>query len=127
MATPLASVVRTARRRGSKVRSTGRLAAGILQAIEERFGVVTPVIVKTASEFEAVVRGNPFTAADGSSMPLPCVMRPGAIARGAIRVVATNDWTRRNFARWMFEDEPRAAVFTPKRWHRGFLDREGAY
>ena len=30
-------------------------------------------------------------------------------------------------ARWMFEDEPRAAVFTPRRWHRRFLDRDGAY
>jgi hypothetical protein len=49
------------------------------------------------------------------------------VTRGALRVVATNDWTKRNFARWMFEDEPRAAVFTPRRWHRRFLDRDGAY
>jgi menaquinone-9 beta-reductase len=41
--------------------------------------------------------------------------RPKA-ARGAIRSVDTNDWTRRNFARWMFEDYPRAALFTPRRW-----------
>ena len=49
------------------------------------------------------------------------------VARGAIRLVGTNDWTRRNFARWMFEDEPRAAVFTPSRWHRGFLDADGVF
>jgi geranylgeranyl reductase family protein len=49
-------------------------------------------------------------------------------ARGAIRVVsASGDWGRRNFARWMFEDEPRAVVLTPGRWHRGFLNRPGAY
>ena len=36
-------------------------------------------------------------------------------------------WGRRNFARWMFEDEPRAVVLTPSRWHRRFLDRPGAY
>ncbi len=47
-------------------------------------------------------------------------------ARGALRLVDTGDWTRRRFARWMFEDEPRAVVATPHRWHRRFLDRDGA-
>ena len=49
-------------------------------------------------------------------------------ARGAIRVVAASGtWGKQNFARWMFEDEPRAVVLTPSRWHRRFLDRPGAY
>jgi geranylgeranyl reductase family protein len=49
-------------------------------------------------------------------------------ARGAIRVVAgSGEWGRRNFARWMFEDEPRAIVTTPRRWHRRFLKQPGAY
>ena len=49
-------------------------------------------------------------------------------ARGAIRVVAgSGTWGRRHFARWMFEDEPRAIVTTPRRWHRRFLKRPGAY
>jgi geranylgeranyl reductase family protein len=49
-------------------------------------------------------------------------------ARGAIRVVAASGaWGRRNFARWMFEDEPRALVLTPDRWHRRFLARPGAW
>jgi len=49
-------------------------------------------------------------------------------ARGAIRVVqASGSWGRRNFARWMFEDEPRAVALTPSRWHRRFLARPGAY
>jgi len=39
-------------------------------------------------------------------------------ARGAIRLVDTSEWSRRNFARWMFEDEPRAIALTPSRWHR---------
>ena len=52
--------------------------------------------------------------------------RPRA-ARGAIRVVDTNDWTRRSFARWMFEDYPRAALFTPRRWHRKMFTGTGAY
>jgi len=48
-------------------------------------------------------------------------------ARFAIRLAGANAWTRRNFARWLFEDEPRAAAFTPRRWHRRFLRRPGAY
>jgi geranylgeranyl reductase family protein len=48
-------------------------------------------------------------------------------ARGAIRLVGTSNWSRRNFARWMFEDEARAVVLTPRRWHRGFLRRPGAF
>lgn len=49
-------------------------------------------------------------------------------ARGAIRVVgASGTWGRRNFARWMFEDEPRALLLTPSRWHRKPLARPGAY
>jgi hypothetical protein len=42
-------------------------------------------------------------------------------------VAASGAWGRRNFARWMFEDEPRALVLTPSRWHRKFLGRPGAY
>ena len=45
----------------------------------------------------------------------------------ALRIVDTNNWTRRNFARWMFEDEPRAIIATPRRWHRKFFKRTGAY
>jgi flavin-dependent dehydrogenase len=48
-------------------------------------------------------------------------------ARGAIRLLATSAWSRRNFARWMFEDEPRAIAFTPSRWHRHFLHQPGPY
>lgn len=48
-------------------------------------------------------------------------------ARGAIRLVGLSAWTRRHFARWMFEDEPRAVALTPSRWHRRLLRRPGAY
>lgn len=48
-------------------------------------------------------------------------------ARGALRIVDTSQWARSNFARWMFEDEPRAIAFTPRRWHRRFLSRPGAF
>jgi hypothetical protein len=48
-------------------------------------------------------------------------------ARGAIRVLATSEWARRNFARWMFEDEPRAIALTPTRWHRNLFHQPGPY
>lgn len=49
------------------------------------------------------------------------------LARAALRVIDGGDWRRDKFVRWMFEDEPRAAAFTPRRWHRGFLSSPGAY
>jgi len=48
-------------------------------------------------------------------------------ARTAIRVAGTTSWTRRNFARWLFEDYPRALVATPTRWCRGRLSGPGAF
>ena len=45
----------------------------------------------------------------------------------AVRIAGTNDWTRRNFARWLFEDYPRALIATPRRWARGVTTRPGAY
>ena len=49
-------------------------------------------------------------------------------ARGAIAVLDhAGSWGRRNFARWMFEDEPRAIALTPSRWHRRVLAGPGAF
>jgi len=48
-------------------------------------------------------------------------------ARAAIRAAGLTPWTRRNFARWMFEDYPRAIALTPGRWHRGMFTPPGAY
>jgi flavin-dependent dehydrogenase len=47
--------------------------------------------------------------------------------RAGLWAAASTDWTRRNFIRWMFEDEPRAMIVTPRRWHRAFLKRPGTY
>jgi flavin-dependent dehydrogenase len=52
--------------------------------------------------------------------------RPSGSDR-ALSIVNTSEWARRNFARWMFEDYPRAALVTPHRWERGVFDRPGAY
>jgi len=48
-------------------------------------------------------------------------------ARAAVRVAGATDWTRRNFARWLFEDYPRAVAVTPRRWHSGVLSGPGAF
>jgi geranylgeranyl reductase family protein len=48
-------------------------------------------------------------------------------ANGWLPLVDTGAWTRRSFARWMFEDYPRALPATPQRWRRGALRRPGAF
>jgi geranylgeranyl reductase family protein len=57
---------------------------------------------------------------------IPMLARPW-MAQGALRLTGATDWTRRNFARWMFEDYPRAMIATPRRWHRGMFTGRGAY
>lgn len=49
------------------------------------------------------------------------------VARVVLALVDLNSWTRRNFVRWMFEDERRAIALTPRRWHRKFLAQPGAF
>jgi geranylgeranyl reductase family protein len=48
-------------------------------------------------------------------------------ARGAVRIAAATAWTRGNFARWLFEDYPRAAIVTPARWRPNMLSGSGAF
>lgn len=55
------------------------------------------------------------------------VLRVPLGARAAIRAASLTPWTRRNFARWMWEDYPRALVLTPRRWRRGAFHQCGAY
>ena len=55
------------------------------------------------------------------------VLRSRLGAEATIAAVDATPWTRRNFARWMFEDYPRAALLTPSRWHRRSFTPPGAY
>jgi len=48
----------------SSSRSTSKLAAGIAAAVQGRLGVTTPVVVKSAAEFAAIVQENPITPAE---------------------------------------------------------------
>jgi geranylgeranyl reductase family protein len=99
---------------------TGRLAA---EAIAADLDAPTEV----AARYEREVAHHLF-ADHRMSKRLGRVLASPRGARGAIRVVAgSGAWGRRNFARWMFEDEPRAIVTSPRRWHRRFLRRPGAY
>lgn len=44
-----------------------------------------------------------------------------------MRIADRSPRTRRHFARWMFEDYPRAVFVTPHRWSAGALHRPGAF
>jgi geranylgeranyl reductase family protein len=55
------------------------------------------------------------------------ILRHPAGARAAIAAAGATPWTRRNFARWMFEDYPRAQILTPDRWRRGAFTAPGAF
>jgi geranylgeranyl reductase family protein len=106
---------------------------GIAQALES--GILAAEAIEAAGATapeRAVAR---YRAAVGAglvpdhrmSMLLQRVLRREWGARAAVRIAGTSPWTRRNFARWLFEDEPRAVLATPQRWHRQFLARPGAY
>ncbi len=100
---------------------TGRLAAEAIVTA----GALQPAVA--ADHYEGAVEHELF-ADHRMSRRLGRVLRHRRGAIGAIKVVAhSGEWGRRNFARWMFEDEPRAIVTSPSRWHRRFLDRPGAW
>lgn len=99
---------------------TGRLAAEAIAAA----GALRP---DHASDAYRTSVGEHLFADHRMSLALSRVLASEWGARGAVRVVGANDWTRRNFARWMFEDEPRAVALTPRRWHRHMFRRPGAF
>jgi geranylgeranyl reductase family protein len=61
------------------------------------------------------------------SRSLARILQSSVGARGALRAADLTPWTRRNFARWMFEDYPRAVALTPRRWHRDMFGHVGAF
>ena len=98
---------------------TGRLAAHAI--------VAGPDHRRTAEHYRQLVRAE-LVADHRASVLLGRVLRHRRGANGALAVVAhSGTWGRRNFARWMFEDEPRAIAATPQRWHRRFLARPGTF
>jgi uncharacterized protein (DUF1697 family) len=56
------------------------LGGGIAKRVEERFGIRVPVVLRTAAEIDAAIRGNPFLEAGASEETLHvCFLaaRPG--------------------------------------------------
>lgn len=94
---------------------TGRLAAEAILA-----GADAPATYEREARRELVADDRM------ARLLIPLLGRP-LIARGALKLTGATDWTRRNFARWMFEDYPRAMIATPRRWHRGMFTGPGAY
>jgi geranylgeranyl reductase family protein len=99
---------------------TGTLAArAILDA-----GALRPAMA--AERYRALVQRE-WVPDHRMAAALSQVLASNRAASGAVRVADLNGWTRASFARWLFEDEPRAAALTPRRWHRDFLARPGAF
>ncbi len=97
---------------------------GIAQAIET--GMLAAQSIATGADYPTLVHrtlGRDLRFAGA----LQRLLRSPIGARAAIRAADLTPWTRRNFARWMWEDYPRAIVGTPDRWRRGVLRAPGAY
>jgi geranylgeranyl reductase family protein len=99
--------------------STGRWAA---EAIADHPGDPT----RCAASYERTVHDE-LAIDHRFAEVLIAILRRPAGARGAVRIAGLTDWTRRNFARWLFEDYPRALLLTPRRWRRGMFTGPGAY
>lgn len=100
---------------------SGRLAASAISTA----GADRPEVATTG--YRAAIEHELF-ADHRMSRRLGRVLASERGAEAALRIVASSGtWGRRNFARWMFEDEPRAIALTPRRWHRRMLSRPGAY
>ncbi|CAN5804086.1 hypothetical protein BH24ACT3_BH24ACT3_05460 [soil metagenome] len=96
-----------------------RAAESIVAAGPQRPDVV-------ANKYCAAVRADLVTD-QRMSMLLIRALRHRKGARAAVRVAGLTPWTRRHFARWLFEDYPRAVVVTPRRWRRHLFTGPGAF
>ncbi len=103
---------------------TGRLAAeAVIAAAGGGNGNGDPGV---AAAYERSVRRE-LAADDRLARALAAVLARPLTARAGLRAAGATDWTRRNFARWMFEDYPRAALATPRRWRAGLFSAPGAF
>ena len=96
----------------------GRMAAGAIARGGPPHSVTARYVRETQAEFaldHRLARG------------LSRILSHQRLAELSLGAVDWSGWTRRQFARWMFEDYPRAAVATPRRWHRGMASAQGAY
>lgn len=102
---------------------SGRIAAETVIAHDRR-GLSDPADL--LGDYERRVRRELIADDRMARALIPLLARP-RIARAALGLTATTEWTRRNFVRWMFEDYPRAILATPRRWQRRALSPAGAF
>jgi len=96
---------------------------GIAQAIET--GMLAAEAIATGADYRRLVHralGRDLRCAHF----LQKILRRPLGAQAAIGVADLTPWTRRNFARWMWEDYPRALLATPDRWRHGAFTAPGA-
>ncbi len=102
---------------------TGRLAVRV-SSVERRCREPAPVRTPQAYERsleKGMVKDHRLARA------LSAVLATQRGSQWSVTVAAATPWTRRNFARWLFEDYPRAVLATPSRWHRRLFSNDGAY
>jgi geranylgeranyl reductase family protein len=87
-------------------------------------GADRPAEVRTA--YEAAVRRE-LVPDHRLARLLTRALRHRKGVRAAIALAGATPWTRRNFARWLFEDYPRALLITPGRWHPQMFRGHGAF
>lgn len=97
-------------------------------------GVLAARAISTGSLDESAVRSTYTRSVHDSlladhkmSLLLIRALKHRKGARAAVRLAGITPWTRRHFARWLFEDYPRAILMTPRRWRRRMLNRPGAF
>lgn len=101
---------------------TGRLAAeAIIAAAENGDGNA-----RAAAAYDRAVRRE-LAADDRMARAVAALLARPLTARAGLRAAGATAWTRRNFARWMFEDYPRAALATPRRWRASLFNRPGPF
>lgn len=95
---------------------TGRAAVAAIAAGDRPDSVA-------ARYHEQLSRG--MTRDHGLARSLSRVLARAAPTELTLRAVNLSDWSRRNVGRWLFEDYPRAALFTPHRWRRHLFGSDG--
>ncbi len=99
---------------------TGMLAASIISEV----GIDSPD--QATTNYERTLRAGMVRDHQLAGL-LSKVLATKIGASASLRICSLTPWTRRNFARWLFEDYPRAVLGTPKRWERGLFHRQGAF
>ncbi|HZQ26929.1 MAG TPA: geranylgeranyl reductase family protein [Acidimicrobiales bacterium] len=112
---------------GDAARATDPMTGeGIGQALETGVLAAESILAGNTSAYPVAIRRG-LAVDNRLAGALSRVLAHRKGARGALRIAAATPWTRRNFARWLFEDYPRAVLATPHRWAQHALTGDGAW